>query len=117
MKEAATAMWWVPAGHVPDVAEARERLAHLRAHGPTPFAFPFGAPFRRRPMRPTKRSPARRAARGRNRQGLTSGGRRDAEGRVSRGGAGGRRLSIGVSKARPMRLPAGSSSVSSATTL
>ena len=45
MKEAATAMWWVPAGHVPDVAEARERLAHLRAHGPTPFAFPFGAPF------------------------------------------------------------------------
>ena len=45
MKEAATAMWWVPAGHVPDVAEARERLAYLRAHGPTPFAFPFGAPF------------------------------------------------------------------------
>ena len=45
MREAATAMWWVPAGHVPDVAEARERLAHLRAHGPTPFAFPFGAPF------------------------------------------------------------------------
>ena len=38
-------MWWVPAGHVPDVAEARERLAHLRAHGPSPFAFPFGAPF------------------------------------------------------------------------
>jgi hypothetical protein len=21
------------------------RLAHLREHGPTPFAFPFGAPF------------------------------------------------------------------------
>ena len=45
MKEAATAMWWVPAGHVPTVAEARERLDHLRAHGPTAFAFPFGAPF------------------------------------------------------------------------
>jgi hypothetical protein len=45
MRDAATAMWWVPAGHVPDVAEARERLDHLRAHGPTPFAFPFGAPF------------------------------------------------------------------------
>jgi hypothetical protein len=45
MEDAATAMWWVPAGHVPDVAEARERLAHLRAHGPTAFAFPFGAPF------------------------------------------------------------------------
>jgi hypothetical protein len=45
MKEAATAMWWVPAGHVPDVAEARERLDHLRTHGPSAFAFPFGAPF------------------------------------------------------------------------
>ena len=38
-------MWWVPAGHLPDVAEARVRLAHLHEHGPTPFAFPFGAPF------------------------------------------------------------------------
>jgi len=45
MREASTAMWWVPAGHVPDVAEARVRLAHLREHGPSPFAFPFGAPF------------------------------------------------------------------------
>jgi hypothetical protein len=45
MREAATAMWWIPAGHVPTVAEARDRLAHLRAHGPSPFAFPFGAPF------------------------------------------------------------------------
>jgi hypothetical protein len=45
LREAATAMWWVPAGHVPDVAEARARLDHLRAHGPSPFAFPFGAPF------------------------------------------------------------------------
>jgi heme-degrading monooxygenase HmoA len=45
LKEAATAMWWVPAGHVPDAAEARVRLDHLRAHGPSPFAFPFGAPF------------------------------------------------------------------------
>ncbi|MEO5819988.1 MAG: DUF3291 domain-containing protein [Vicinamibacteraceae bacterium] len=45
MKEASMVMWWVPAGHLPDVAEARDRLAHLRAHGPTAFAFPFGAPF------------------------------------------------------------------------
>ena len=45
LREAATAMWWVPAGHVPDVAEARARLDHLRAHGPSAFAFPFGAPF------------------------------------------------------------------------
>jgi heme-degrading monooxygenase HmoA len=39
------ALWWVPAGHLPDVAEARERLNHLRAHGPTPFAFSFQQPF------------------------------------------------------------------------
>jgi hypothetical protein len=45
MKEPYMAMWWVPAGHVPTVAEARDRLAHLRAHGPSPHAFPFGAPF------------------------------------------------------------------------
>jgi Domain of unknown function (DUF3291) len=45
MQDASMVMWWVPAGHVPDVAEARERLAHLRAHGPTAFAFPFGSPF------------------------------------------------------------------------
>lgn len=45
LREAATAMWWVPAGHTPTVAEARERLGHLRAQGPTAFAFPFGAPF------------------------------------------------------------------------
>ncbi len=27
-------LWWVPAGHVPSVSEAEERLAHLRRHGP-----------------------------------------------------------------------------------
>jgi hypothetical protein len=36
-----TAMWWVPAGHIPGVEEAKERLAHLEAHGPSPFAFTF----------------------------------------------------------------------------
>ena len=45
LKEAATALWWVPAGRVPDVAEARDRLEHLRRHGPSAVAFPFGAPF------------------------------------------------------------------------
>lgn len=35
----ATALWWVPAGHEPTVAEALARLAHLRANGPTPHAF------------------------------------------------------------------------------
>lgn len=35
------AMWWVPAGHIPSIEEAKERLAHLEQHGPTPHAFTF----------------------------------------------------------------------------
>lgn len=45
MTEAFTALWWVPAGHIPTTAEAWERVMHLRAHGPTPRAFTFGRPF------------------------------------------------------------------------
>ncbi|GAB2829629.1 hypothetical protein GCM10027200_31620 [Lentzea nigeriaca] len=37
--EAMTALWWVPAGHRPSVAEAEERLVHLRAHGPSSHVF------------------------------------------------------------------------------
>jgi hypothetical protein len=33
------ALWWVPAGHRPTVAEAQERLEHLRKHGSTDYAF------------------------------------------------------------------------------
>ena len=43
--EAYIALWWVPRGHQPTVAEAEERLRHLRAHGPTPFAFGIRTPF------------------------------------------------------------------------
>ena len=39
------AIWWVPAGHRPTVAEAVERLAHLERHGPGPHAFGFAQPF------------------------------------------------------------------------
>src|SRR5688572_1077915 len=35
------ALWWVPAGHIPSVEEARERLEHLRAHGESERAFSF----------------------------------------------------------------------------
>lgn len=35
------ALWWVPAGHVPSVDEAKQRLAHLEQHGPSQFAFNF----------------------------------------------------------------------------
>ena len=39
------ALWWVPAGHIPTVVEAVNRLAHLKAHGPTREAFTFRSPF------------------------------------------------------------------------
>jgi uncharacterized protein DUF3291 len=38
------ALWWVPAGHLPSVAEAKARLAYLESHGSTAFAFTFQAP-------------------------------------------------------------------------
>ena len=41
-------LWWVPAGTVPTVADAMERLHHLRAHGPTAEAFTFRERFERR---------------------------------------------------------------------
>ena len=39
------ALWWVPAGHKPTVAEALERLEHLKKSGPSPYAFTFRKPF------------------------------------------------------------------------
>jgi len=39
MSERYLVMWWVPAGHRPTVAEAVERLEHLKAHGPSDHAF------------------------------------------------------------------------------
>lgn len=41
MAEAWAVLWWVPAGHRPDVAEARARLERLRADGESPRAFTF----------------------------------------------------------------------------
>lgn len=38
-------MWWVPAGHRPDMDEAKSRIDHLRDHGPTPTAFTFHPTF------------------------------------------------------------------------
>jgi len=43
--EATLALWWVPRGHAPTIAEAEERLRHLRVHGPSPFAFGIKTPF------------------------------------------------------------------------
>ena len=43
--EAHLVLWWIPAGHVPTVDEALERLADLRAHGPSPRAFTFASSY------------------------------------------------------------------------
>ena len=39
------ALWWIPAGHIPSVDEAKERLARLERDGPMPFVFAFQQPF------------------------------------------------------------------------
>ena len=43
--EAVTTLWWVPTGHLPTVDEALDRLALLRAQGPSPEAFTFRERF------------------------------------------------------------------------
>ncbi len=43
--EAAMVLWWVPAGHRPSATDAKERLEHLRRHGPSASAFTFHPPF------------------------------------------------------------------------
>jgi hypothetical protein len=48
MDEAYLALWWVGAGTIPTVEDAAQRIDHIRAHGPTEFAFTmrqrFGPP-------------------------------------------------------------------------
>jgi hypothetical protein len=39
------ALWWVPAGHLPTLEEAKQRLDHLQRHGPSDHAFTFKQPF------------------------------------------------------------------------
>jgi hypothetical protein len=45
MAEAYMVLWWIPAGEIPTVEEAKGRLEHLREHGPTPSAFTFKERF------------------------------------------------------------------------
>jgi hypothetical protein len=42
---AMVALWWIPAGHIPTVDDAKRRLASLEQHGPTQFAFTFKTTF------------------------------------------------------------------------
>lgn len=46
-------LWWIPAGHIPTVDEAEERLAHLETHGATPYAFTFKQRFPPAPGAPS----------------------------------------------------------------
>jgi hypothetical protein len=39
------ALWWVPIGHRPTVAESADRLQHVRQFGPTPYAFTLRKSF------------------------------------------------------------------------
>jgi hypothetical protein len=39
------ALWWVEAGHIPTVGEAKQRLLQLETYGPTVEAFTFRQPF------------------------------------------------------------------------
>lgn len=45
MKDAYTALWWVPRGQVPTIHDAEDRVKHLRANGPTPYAFTLKVHF------------------------------------------------------------------------
>ncbi len=38
-------LWWIPAGHIPTVAEGRERLEYYQQHGATLFSFWFSQHF------------------------------------------------------------------------
>lgn len=37
------ALWWIPAGTIPDLSEAVRRVEYLEQHGPTTYAFDFGS--------------------------------------------------------------------------
>lgn len=43
--EPQVALWWIAAGHRPDLTECAARLSHLRANGPTCTTFDFKTRF------------------------------------------------------------------------
>ena len=45
MEEMHYVLWWIPIGHVPTVAEAKERLAYLQTNGHSEYAFDFKHPY------------------------------------------------------------------------
>jgi hypothetical protein len=57
MSEMFYALWYIPAGHLPDIEEARERLEYLREHGETPYAFSFRQQFEPPIVEPQRMEP------------------------------------------------------------
>ena len=61
---ATSVCWWIPAGEIPDLADAYRRLLHLREHGPTATGWPVNSPIdavassrtRRSVRRPSQRT-------------------------------------------------------------
>ena len=45
MPEMHQALWWVPEGHLPSVAEGKQKLEMLQAKGPSQAAFSFARSF------------------------------------------------------------------------
>lgn len=45
MKDVHMVLWWIPAGHIPSVEEAKQRLQLLSENGPGPDAFSFRKRF------------------------------------------------------------------------
>ncbi len=43
--KAATAMWWIPKGHIPTLEEAVEKLDYLQKNGPSELVFDFKNKF------------------------------------------------------------------------
>ena len=44
------ALWWIPAGQIPTIEDAKLRLASLDERGPTPYAFTFKQRFAPEPV-------------------------------------------------------------------
>ena len=44
-EQVSVVLWWVPDGTLPTVDDAKTRLAHLREHGVSAYAFTFRTPF------------------------------------------------------------------------
>lgn len=45
VQQAHQVLWWIPAGQLPSVMDAAERLAHVQAHGASAYAFSFREAF------------------------------------------------------------------------